>query len=245
MPGAYEEETEALRFLDEFGTLPCLCELLLHDRTGGRRGLGTWGRACRVATVSGKEGRTGSQSLGGCQGAGVSQVGGWQPGWRQLWGSPSPSSGLTPHSTHNSVPVGRSHQTWPMARVGLGKLLASAKQPLPLGAGALWGWGQKGTELGAVSVTPQAARAPQAVHGPDLPEAPACSSCLWLLLWFRSCNSANPSLFSAPLSRQVPPKPWGSTSCCWGGCGSPFHPPFAFRAASPGRRQGAARNKHT
>lgn len=43
LPGAYEEETEALRFLDEFGTLPRLCELLLHDRTGGRRGLGTRG----------------------------------------------------------------------------------------------------------------------------------------------------------------------------------------------------------
>lgn len=60
---------------------------------------------------------------------------------------------------------------WPMARVGLGKLLASAKQPLPLGAGAPWGWGQQGTELGAVSVTPQA------VHGPDLPEAPAHGFC--------------------------------------------------------------------
>lgn len=31
-----------------------------------------------------KEGRTGSESLGECQWAGASQVGGWQPGWKQL-----------------------------------------------------------------------------------------------------------------------------------------------------------------
>lgn len=60
---------------------------------------------------------------------------------------------------------------------GLGKLLAPAKQRLPSGAGAPRGWGQQGTELGAASVTPQAARAPQAVHGPDLPEAPASGFC--------------------------------------------------------------------
>lgn len=43
LPGAYEEETEALRFLDGFGTPLRLCELLLHDGaerdgTGGRQG---------------------------------------------------------------------------------------------------------------------------------------------------------------------------------------------------------------
>lgn len=64
---------------------------------------------------------------------------------------------------------------WPVTRVGLGKLLAPAKQPLPLGADALWGWGQQDTELGALS--PHRLPGPPGHAGPDLPEAPACGFC--------------------------------------------------------------------
>lgn len=124
-----------------------------------------------------KEGRTGSQSLGGCQGAGVSPAGGWQPGWRQLWGSPSPSSGPAPHSTHNSVPVGRSCQHVTNGQSGAGEALGPNKATSALGGWSSVGLGAAGYRAGGLSVIPQAASAPQAMHSPDLPDPPACGFC--------------------------------------------------------------------
>lgn len=67
---------------------------------------------------------------------------------------------------------------------GAGEALGSSKA-----ASACGGWGQQGTGC----------------QGP--PRPCMVQTCLWLLLWFLSCNSANPGLSSAPLPWQVPPKP--------------------------------------
>lgn len=65
--------------------------------------------------------------------------------------------------TPNSVPVGRSRQHVANGQSGAGEALGRSKA-----VSALGGWGSMG--LGPLSVTPQAARAPQAMHSPDLPE---------------------------------------------------------------------------
>lgn len=62
--------------------------------------------------------------------------------------------------------------------------MALGKLSISKAASALGGWGSVGlgaagdTELGAASVTPQAAWAPQPVHSADLPGAPACGFCV-------------------------------------------------------------------
>lgn len=92
---------------------------------------------------------------------------------------------------------------------GAGEALGSGKA-----ASAHGGWGSVG--LGAAG---------HRLPGP--PRPCMVQTCPWLLLWFLSCNSANPSLSSAPLPWQVPPKPWGNTSCC-GGLWLPFSSTFCF-----------------
>lgn len=85
-----------------------------------------------------------------------------------------------------------SANTWSMARVGLGKLLALAKQPLPLGAG--------GSRA-------QAARAPQAMHGPDLPVAFA------LVFELQLCKSRP---FLCPITMASAPQTLGQHILLWG-----------------------------
>lgn len=176
-----------------------------------------------------------------CQGAGVGQAGGWQPGWRQLWGSPRLLSGPAPHSTHKSVPMGRSrqHVANVAPRVGLGKLLASAKQPLPLGAEAPWGWGQQGTQSWGLRLSPH--------RLPGPPRPCTVQTCLKLLPMafalvseLQLCKSQP---FLCPTAMASAPQTVGQHILLCGLC-LPFSS-FAFRAASPGCRQGAARNKHT
>lgn len=141
LPGAYEEETEALRFLDGFGTLPCLCKLPFHigaehHGTGGRRGLArARGRGCCRVVVSGKGRLAHAEPWRVPGGTAVTLEGGRQPGWEWLWGTgmcwmrgapaSSPAPDPAPHSTHRSrvVWVGAAG-TWPMTRarrVGGGK----------------------------------------------------------------------------------------------------------------------------
>lgn len=148
-----------------------------------------------MATVSGKEARTGSRSLGRCRGAGVSWAGGWQPGWRQLWGSPSPFSGPAPHSTHNSVPDLPTHGRWPEWGWGSSWFWQSSLCP--------WGLGL----CGAGGSRAQAARAPQAVHGPDLPVAFALVSELQL------CKSQP---FLCPTTMASAPQTLGQHILLWG-----------------------------
>lgn len=116
---------------------------------------------------------------------------------------------------------------------GAGEALGPSKA-----ASALGGWGSMG--LGPVSVTPQAARAPQAMHSPDLPELLPVAFALVSEL--QLCKSRP---FLCPTTMASAPANCGAAHPAVGGCGSPFHPPFAFRAASSGHGQGAARNKHT
>lgn len=146
LPGAYEEETEALRFLDGFGTPPCLCELLLHDgaerhRTGGRQGCCLL-PAPRRGSKCGAEPPVESQSqerkgwltrvlgrLGGCQ---PERRRPWGKGMCCVWGcalSQPHGCSRTPRHPLLCACVGRSRQRMVDGRSGgLGEPM---KQPLP------------------------------------------------------------------------------------------------------------------
>lgn len=199
LPGAYEEETEALRFLDGFGTPPCLCELLLHDgaerhRTGGRQGCCLL-PAPRRGSKCGAEPPVESQSqerkgwltrvLGRLvrAGGGVSQTGGGHGarGCAACGGAPSPSPMAAPAPPWHPLLcacVGRSRQRVVDGRSGgLGEPM---KQPLPpLHPGWLGLGGAGGSQAQSWGLCPPPSPLPgflpSALHGPDLPEAHAPS----------------------------------------------------------------------
>lgn len=87
----------------------------------------------------------------------------------------------------------------------------------PRGLGLSGAGGSRGQSWG-LSVTPQAARAPQAVHGPDLPEAPACGFCFG----FGAATLQIPAFSLPHYHGKCPPNPGAAHPAVGGAVTPPF-----------------------
>lgn len=183
LPGAYEEETEALRFLDGFGTPPCPWEPLLcggaeRHGTGGRQGghllpapRRGWKHGAEPAVESQSQERKGwlCGCLGGCCELGGRQGGSAWPkvavGHRDMLHVGRPlsqsrgSSCALQHPPLCACVAGGQRGRLGEVGAALGPS-AAASAPCPLAGRGLTGLGAAGAELGAAPTSQPAARVP-------------------------------------------------------------------------------------